>query len=461
MASVDPSTFVAGLIRNGRVRATVERFAEDLGRSEGAWSLRRSLCRALGDNALELFFWIPHLGGYVDADGRPTEPHPGRGQVTTVVEDAGAPVAALVHEPAEAELLPAVCAVAAPALERERGEHVARLRTSETEALVNALPDLMLRIRRDGTYLDFAGDFQLLAVPPDSLVGTKVQNALPPAVAEPILARIRRALDTGTVETVEYRLRTLDEAQRDFEARIVQSGPDEALLVVRDITERKQAELELTRLQDELRASLEDLRISRARIVEAGDTERRRLERNLHDGAQQRLVAVSQLLQLARRRVDSEAAGAGELLRDASDELTEAHEELRELARGIHPAALTVGGLGSALKGLATRATVPVIVKAVPDARLPESVEVAAYYVVSEAVTNAAKYAQASSVTISVRHENAAAVIEVVDDGVGGATAGGGSGLLGLSDRVEALAGRLEVESPAGVGTRVRAVIPV
>ena len=461
MATVDPSSFVAGLIRNGRVRATVERFADDLARSEGAWTLRRALCRALGDNALEVAFWIPHARGYVDAEGRPIELQAIRGQTTTVIEHGGEPVAALLHEPVDTELLQAVCAVAAPALARERGEHVARVRASETEALVNALPDLMLRIRRDGTYLDFAGDVQLLAVPPETIVGTKVQDALPPAAAEAILTRVRHVLDVGGVEVTEYRLRTLDDVLRDFEARVVQSGADEALLIVRDITERKQAELELTRLQDELRASLDDLRVSRARIVEAGDTERRRLERNLHDGAQQRLVAVSQLLQLARRRVGTDANGAAELLVSASAELTEAHEELRELARGIHPASLTVGGLGAALKSLATRSTVPVIVRAVPDERLPESVEVAAYYVVSEAITNAAKYARASAVTISVRREADEAVVEVVDDGVGGADTGAGSGLVGLSDRVEALSGRLDVESPAGAGTRVRAVIPV
>jgi PAS domain S-box-containing protein len=461
MATVDPPSFVAALIRNGRVRATVERFADDLARSEGAWTLRRSLCRALGDNALELGFWIPHLEAYVDSEGRPVDLTPVRRQERTVVADAGTPVAALLHAPADAELVQAVCAIAAPSLERERGEHVARLRGSETAALVNALPDLMLRIRRDGTYVDFAGDVRLLAVPPDTIVGTKVQDALPPVAAEAILTRVRHVLDSGGVEVTEYPLRTLDGVLRDFEARVVQSGEDEALLIVRDITERKQAERELTRLQDELRASLEDLRESRARIVEAGDTERRRLERNLHDGAQQRLVAVSQLLQLALRRITSDPPGVEELIGSATEELTEAHEELRELARGIHPASLSVGGLGSALSGLASRSTVPVIVKAVPSERLPESVEVAAYYVVSEAVTNAAKYAQASAVTISVRAENGSAVIEVVDDGVGGATAGGGSGLLGLSDRVEALSGRLEVESPRGEGTRVRAVIPV
>jgi PAS domain S-box-containing protein len=461
MPHLDPSSFVAGLIRNGRVRATVERFADDLGRHEGAWSLRRSLCRALGDNGLELAFWIPHLQGYVDAEGRPTELQSGGGRTATVVEDGGVPVAALRHTPVDTELLQAVCAVAAPALERSRGEHVARLRESETQALMNAMPDLMLSIRRDGTYLDFAGDVTLLAVPPDMLVGSRLQDAIPREVADPLLARIRRALETGAVQTIEYRLRTLDDALRDFEARVVASGPDEVLAVVRDITERKQAELELTRLQDQLRARLEDLRESRARIVEAGDTERRRLERNLHDGAQQRLVAVSHFLQLARRRIDGDAAAARTLLEGASTELAEAHEELRELARGIHPASLTVGGLGSALKGLAQRATVPVIVKALPDERFPETVEVAAYYVVSEAVTNAAKYAQASAVTISVRREDGSAVVEVADDGVGGADTTGGTGLLGLSDRVEALSGRLEVDSPRGVGTRVRAVFPV
>jgi PAS domain S-box-containing protein len=461
MTHLESSTFVAALIRNGRVRTTVERFADDLARGQGAWSVRRSLCRALGDNGLELAFWIPHLHRYVDSEGRPTELQPGGGRTATVVEDAGVPVATLLHTPVDTELLQAVCAVAAPALERERGEHVARLRESETQALVNAMPDLMLRIRRDGTYLDFAGDLTLLAVPPDTLVGSRMQNAIPPEVADAMLARIRRALDTGAVQTIEYRLRTLDDALRDFEARVVSSGADEVLAVVRDITERKQAELELTRLQDQLRARLDDLRESRARIVEAGDTERRRLERNLHDGAQQRLVAVSHFLQLARRRLDGDAAGAHALLEGASTELAEAHEELRELARGIHPASLTVGGLGSALKGLAQRATVPVIVKALPDERFPENVEVAAYYVVSEAVTNAAKYAQASAVTISVRRENGSAVVEVADDGVGGADTTGGTGLLGLSDRVEALSGRLEVESPQGAGTRVRAVFPV
>jgi signal transduction histidine kinase len=463
MKNVDPSAFVAALVRHGGVRASLERLSADLARARAAWALRKALGRALGDTSLELAFWIPHLDRYVDAEGRPLELPSQGGRTATVVEEGGVPVAALVYEASlapDTELLNAVCAVAGPALERERGTYVARLRETETQALVDAMPDLMLRIRRDGTYLDFAGDLRLLAAPPETIVGTNVQGVAPTDVAERIMACLRRALDNGVLQTIEYRLRTLDDAVRDFEARIVPSGADEVLAIVRDISERKQSERELGRLQDELRASLEDLRESRARIVEAGDTERRRLERNLHDGAQQRLIAVSQLLNLARRRLDTDAAAARDLLEGASTELTEAHEELRELARGIHPASLTMGGLRPALSVLAQRSTVPVHVEAVPEERLPATVEVAAYYLVSEALTNVAKYAQASLVTITVVREDGRAIVEVADDGVGGVDLNAGSGLVGLSDRVEALSGRLEVESPPGMGTRVRAIIP-
>lgn len=464
MHHVDPTTFVAGLVRHGGVRATLERFGDDLARGRAPWALRRALGRAIGDSSLELAFWIPHLERYVDSEGGPFElPSQGR-QTVTVVEEGGVPVAAIVYEASlfvrDTELLNAVCAVAAPALERERGTYVARLRLLETQALVNAMPDLMLRISSDGTYLDFNGDLRLLAAPPETLIGSKVNAVAPGDVAERIMACVRRALASGILETTEYRLRTIDDVVRDFEARIVPSGADEVLAIVRDISERKQAERELGRLQDELRAMLEDLRVSRARIVEAGDTERRRLERNLHDGAQQRLIAVSQLLNLARRRLDTDAGEARDLLDGASTELAEAHEELRELARGIHPASLTMGGLRPALSVLAQRSTVPVEVAALPEDRLPETVEVAAYYVVSEALANAAKYARASSVTITVVRKDGRAIVEVADDGVGGVDLNAGSGLVGLSDRVEALSGRLEVESPPGAGTRVRAIIP-
>jgi signal transduction histidine kinase len=463
MRHVDPSEFMAGLVRHGGVRTRLERLAADLARGRAAWAVRKALGRALGDTSLELAFWIPHLDRYVDTDGRPIElPTEGRRE-TTVIEEAGVPVAALVCDASrgfDTELLTAVCAVAAPALERERGTYVARLRETETQALLDAMPDLMLRISREGVYLDFAGDIRLLAAPPEAMIGESVHRIVPADVAERLLGATRRALDTGALQTTEYRLRTLDDVVRDFEARFVPSGADEVLAVIRDISERKRTERELGRLQDELRASLERLRESRARIVEAGDTERRRLERNLHDGAQQRLVAVSHYLQIAQRQLDPDAEKARTLLESATSELAEAHAELRELAQGIHPASLTVGGLGSALRGLAERSTLRVTIAAVPDARLPETIEVAAYYVVSEALTNAAKHARASSVTVNVVREDGRAIVEVADDGVGGVDLNAGSGLVGLSDRVEALSGRLEVESPPGEGTRVRAIIP-
>jgi signal transduction histidine kinase len=217
--------------------------------------------------------------------------------------------------------------------------------------------------------------------------------------------------------------------------------------------------LENERLQAELRAQLAELRASRARIVQAGDDERRRLERNLHDGAQQRLLGLGLALQLARSKVGAEANGAGELLGEAEDELRRAFDELRELARGIHPAILTDQGLGPAVRSLAERSTVPVTV-AVPEERLGEPIEAAAYFLVSESLANVAKYAHASSVRISITRRNGSAVIDVDDDGVGGADPACGSGLRGLSDRVQALDGTFRLESPNGGGTHIHAEIP-
>ena len=203
------------------------------------------------------------------------------------------------------------------------------------------------------------------------------------------------------------------------------------------------------------------LTASRARIVEAGDAERRRLERNLHDGAQQRLVSLSLALRLARTRLQTDPESSTALLEAASEELATALEELRELARGIHPAILTDRGLTPALEALASRSPVAVSINAVPEERLPPQVEAAAYYVVSESLANVAKYAGASRVDVSVSYRDGWAFVEVADNGRGGADPARGSGLLGLADRVEALAGNLDVESPAGAGTRVRARIPL
>jgi signal transduction histidine kinase len=213
----------------------------------------------------------------------------------------------------------------------------------------------------------------------------------------------------------------------------------------------------VSHLDAELRESLEELRASRARIVEAADAERRRLERDLHDGAQARLVALAVLLRAARGRAEGELAT---MLDRALEELQTSLSELRELARGIHPAVLTDRGLEPALQALAARAPVPVTIDADAHDRLPGPVESAAYFVVSEALTNVAKYAQASQASVEVRRQNGHVVVDVVDDGIGGADAAHGSGLRGLADRVAALDGKLSFESPAGKGTRVHAEIP-
>jgi signal transduction histidine kinase len=207
--------------------------------------------------------------------------------------------------------------------------------------------------------------------------------------------------------------------------------------------------------------AFEKLARSRARLVEVGDAERQRLERNLHDGAQQRLVTVALELNMAAAKLDRDPAGARELLSSAQTDLARGLEELRELARGIHPVVLTDRGLGPALDALVARAPVPVEVTGVPEERLAAPVEAAAYYVVAESITNVAKYAQASSATVSIGRANGAATVTVSDDGVGGADPTGGSGLRGLAARVEALNGRLEVDSPPGGGTRITAQIPL
>jgi signal transduction histidine kinase len=214
------------------------------------------------------------------------------------------------------------------------------------------------------------------------------------------------------------------------------------------------------RLDAALRARVEELRKSRARIVEAGYAARRRIERDLHDGAQQRLVALALDLRLARSKLDKDPTTAAELLDASIAELAQATDELRELARGIHPAVLTDRGLGPALEALATRAPLPVELESLPVERLPESVEAAAYFVVAEALTNVAKYAAATHAEVSVERTNGKLVVEVRDDGVGGADPAAGSGLRGLADRVAALDGRLEVSSPGGSGTLVHAEVP-
>jgi PAS domain S-box-containing protein len=585
-----PLSFLAFVLRTRLARASVGDLLIDLGSAREPKEVRAALRRALGDPTLLLGYWIPDAGIYLDVTGHRFDVEAEtavEGRVATTVEHDGDLVAVFVHDSSlldQPELVRGVSAAASLALARERTMHALMAGERRYRALLDAIPDLMFRMDRNGTYLDFKGDPRDLVVPPEQLIGSNVHDVVPQEVADQLVGGLREALRTGKVVTGDYRLE-VDGAQRDWEVRIVKDG-EEAVLIVRDITERKRAQDELERLhgqlqarhadlererdfirttvdsapsvfclvtpegevvrfnstleaisgmrddelvrgrpfwdvfiapeeREEVRWEFEDLsrrgcrgeyenawvsaggdqrivawsltplsdelgaprylitgmdvterkrqedelRRSRARIVEAGDVERRRLERNLHDGAQQRLVSLSLGLRLAQARLKSDPPEAERLLEGAAEELSHALAELRELARGIHPAVLTDRGLGAALETLAARAPLPVDLD-LPDDRLPEPVEAAAYYVVSEALANVTKYAAASAVAISVTQLNGSAVVEVADDGVGGADPTRGSGLRGLADRVESLDGRLHVESAPGSGTKIRAEIP-
>jgi signal transduction histidine kinase len=307
------------------------------------------------------------------------------------------------------------------------------------------MPDLMFRISRDGRYISYNAPSERDLVN-DEVVGKLLWDRLPTDLADRVLASGRAALG-GDPGVIEYSLDFEDGSRRHYEGRFAASGDDEFLMIVREITERKQQQ--------------EELEASRQRIVAAGDAARRKLERNLHDGAQQRLVSLSLSLRLAQNQVAKSPARAEELLEASREELMQALEELRELARGIHPAVLTDRGLEAALEALAGRAALPVEIDCIPDVQLPPPVEAAAYYVVSEALANITKYAGASAVKVSIGQVDGYALVEVADDGVGGADPTRGSGLSGLSDRVASLNGKLVIDSPPGAGTRIRAEIPL
>ena len=322
-----------------------------------------------------------------------------------------------------------------------------KLGERRTSALLEAVPDTVYRLHRDGTYLDFhSNDERDLVAPPDQIIGRNLRELAPPQLVEPLEAAMEATLETGDVQTIEYDIERPGKGWRNVETRVVRAGDDEIVGIVRDVTERRSQE--------------EEIRRSRARIVEAGDQARKRLERNLHDGAQQRLVSLSIALRLATAKLRDDPDAAESLMTTATEELSLALEELRELARGIHPAILTDRGLVPALEMLARRTSVPVDLCAELAERLPPPVEAAAYYIVSEALTNASKHAGAARVRVDVRLAGGAAHVEVTDDGVGGADERAGSGLRGLADRVEALGGQLELHSPPGTGTTLRARLP-
>jgi signal transduction histidine kinase len=258
----------------------------------------------------------------------------------------------------------------------------------------------------------------------------------------------------------EGRARTLIDRE---EARVAVLLHDPALEdepeLLEAVTAAAGIALENGRLHAELRARLEELRGSRARIIEVGQKERQRLERNLHDGAQQRLVALSLELGLLEESLDADH-DARTRLDQARSEIAKSLEELRDVAQGIHPAVVSGHGLAVALESLAARAPVPVLLTVDVEGRLPERLEVAAFYLVSESLTNIGKHANATSASVTVARTNGQVVVEVIDNGVGGADTERGSGLRGLADRVEALEGRLRVWSPDGGGTRLKAEIP-
>ncbi len=231
--------------------------------------------------------------------------------------------------------------------------------------------------------------------------------------------------------------------------------------LVRTLAAAASIEVERSRLEAQLRARVDELRASRARVIEAADEARRRLERDLHDGAQQRFVAAAIGLRVLRAQIDREAPSAVPLLDEVLEELQGALGDLRELAQGLHPSVLTELGLGEALKAAAMRSPIPAQVLAAPDERLPPLLESTAYFVACEALANAAKHSGASRITVRAACEGAVLVVEVADDGAGGATSTGGSGLRGLEDRAGALDGRVTVVSPPGAGTLVRAELPL
>jgi PAS domain S-box-containing protein len=350
------------------------------------------------------------------------------------------------------EQLVLVCGV--DVTERRDRELELRRERDFLSATANSIPTLLLLVDADGVVTPDgvnAAFRRVLGFADRELDGRRFWEVLAPPDEHPQLqAAFARSIEGPSAESIESRWYT-----RDGDIRLVEwttvprpgaEGGLQYLISATDVTVRRRQE--------------EEIRASRARIVQAEDEARRGLERNLHDGAQQRLVALSVALRLIESKLRPSPDEAQALLEGAREELAHALEELRELARGIHPAVLTDRGLGPALEALATRAPIPVRVEA-PSERLAPAVEAAAYYVVAESLTNVAKYGQAGTAQVAVATVDGTLKVTVSDDGVGGADPDRGSGLRGLADRVDALEGRLTVDSPPGKGTTITAEIPL
>jgi PAS domain S-box-containing protein len=332
---------------------------------------------------------------------------------------------------------------------RRRAEAEVRASESRLRAMLDSSLDAIVTMDHEGRVVDWnrAAETTFGYTPAEVLGAEMAALIVPDALRDAHRRGLARFVETGTPVILDRRLelsgRRKDGTEFPLEltiTRVALPGTPTFTGYLRDITERKRAE--------------DALRASRARLVEVADEERQRIQRNLHDGAQQRLTAV--LLNLGRLRDGAAREG---LLEGAIEELAAGLQELRELARGLHPSVLSERGLVPALEGLARRAPVLVVLEEVPERRLPAPVEAAAYYVVAEALANVQKHAGAGRVRVRASLHEDALVIEVVDDGLGGADREG-AGLRGLADRVEALGGMLEVDSPAGAGTRLRARIP-
>jgi PAS domain S-box-containing protein len=340
-------------------------------------------------------------------------------------------------------------------IERRRAELSSDAVERRHRATLDASLDCVIAMDHRGAVIEFnPAAERTFGYSGAEAVGREMADLIvPPDLRERHRSGLRRYLETDEPTLLDRRIE-IEAMRRDGTrfpveltiTRIDVPGDPVFTGHLRDITERLRVEREL--------------RESRARLVHASDDARRRIERDLHDGSQQQLVSVAITLEAAAGQVESDPEGARRLLAEASTELREAIAELRELARGIHPAVLTEGGLEPALRGLATRSAIPARIESVPSARYPAPVEAAAYFVAAEGMTNAARHATgAAAVAVSVHEDGERLVVEVSDDGPGGAGADGG-GLRGLADRVAALGGELDVHSPAGAGTRLRAEIP-
>ena len=384
-----------------------------------------------------------------------------RDGVTPVVEALEAGVECLTVPFAPAELLARVRA----------GLREDALRADQTrlQALVANVPGAIYRCAHDADYtMEVISDHieRIAGYPPSDFIQSACRSfasIIHPDDRAAVVRAVDAAVQQGLPFALEYRVVRADGAPRWVLERgqLVRGQDGRSWLdgVIFDITERRRAE-QILRGQQAEQARMAELRASRARIVKAADSARRRIQRDLHDGAQQRLVTLALRLRRAQGAIDADAAAARRQLDEALDELSAAIADLRSLARGIHPAVLSDRGLRAALQSLAAQAPLPVELE-VHDGRLPAAVESAAYFVVCEALTNVAKYAEATYASARVVCADAHVLVEVADDGVGGAAGSVDSGLGGLADRIAALDGRLEVISPPGEGTLVRATIPV